>query len=109
MLNSFAKHLISSNRARFSMARFTRNFSAQNKKVLTRIYDDKVDYYKVLKVTPGATDKEIKEAFYKLSQTYHPDLTNGRTVEKFQKISNAYSIVGHLPTKQAYDHARKGQ
>jgi DnaJ-class molecular chaperone len=61
----------------------------------------------VLKVTPSATDKEIKEAFYKLSQTYHPDLTNGRTVEKFQKISNAYSIVGHLPTKTAYDQARK--
>ncbi len=84
-----------------------RNFSELNKKVLTRIYDAKVDYYKVLKVTPTATEKEIKEAFYKLSQTYHPDLTNGRTVEKYQKISNAYSIVGHLPTKQAYDLARK--
>jgi DnaJ-class molecular chaperone len=71
--------------------------------VLTRIYDAQVDYYKILKVTPQASDKEIKAAFYKLSQTYHPDLTNGRTTEKYQKISNAYSIIGHEPTKQVYD------
>ena len=30
---------------------------------------------------------------------YHPDLTNGHTVEKFQKISNAYSVIGHAETK----------
>ena len=44
-----------------------RYFTEQNKKVLTRIYDAKVDYYKVLKISPSATEKEIKEAFYKLS------------------------------------------
>ena len=68
MMKAFAKHVIALNHGSKNTIIFqARYFTEQNKKVLTRIYDAKVDYYKVLKVTPSATEKEIKEAFYKLS------------------------------------------
>ena len=51
MLSILAKNLTVSNRQRFFMIAHAKNFSGQSKKVLTRIYDPKVDYYKVLKVT----------------------------------------------------------
>ena len=35
--------------------------------------DPNIDYYKILGVTRGATDTEIKQAFYKLARKYHPD------------------------------------
>ena len=67
-MKAFAKNLITLNRGSKNAIIFqARYFAEQNKKVLTRIYDAKVDYYKVLKVTPSASEKEIKEAFYKLS------------------------------------------
>ena len=49
---------------------------------------------------------DIKVAFHRLSQTYHPDLTNGKTTEKYQKIANAYSILSHEATRKAYDEER---
>jgi curved DNA-binding protein CbpA len=68
-----------------------------------RLFDPSIDYYKVLKLSPTATSDEIRASFLRLSQMYHPDLTNGRTIEKYQKISGAYSVIGHQETKERYD------
>ena len=57
-------------------------------------FDPKVDYWKVLGVKPGANEKEIKIAYYKMAQKYHPDKTGGKTTEKFKEISNAYDVLG---------------
>jgi curved DNA-binding protein CbpA len=49
----------------------------------------------------GATEREIRVRFRKLSRIYHPDrhkcdetgLTDQQAKEKFQEINNAYSYL----------------
>lgn len=69
------------------------------------------DYYKILEVSPDATDEAIKKSFRKLAKKYHPD-TNGndpKTVERFQEINEAYSVLGDPDKKKAYDDERLGK
>ena len=51
----------------------------------------KKDYYKILGLKKNATKAEIKRAFAKMAQKYHPDKDpdkNSKT--KFAEISEAY-------------------
>ena len=63
------------------------------------------DYYKVLGVSKGSTDKEIKSAYRKLAREYHPDVNPGdsKAESKFQDINEAYEVLGDSDKKQQYD------
>lgn len=56
------------------------------------------DPYKVLGVSPGATDEEIKDAYRKLARKYHPDNyvnnpLSDLATEKMKEINEAYDAV----------------
>lgn len=68
-------------------------------------WDPRKDYYKALNVGKNATEKELKVAYYKLAQKYHPDKAGGNEA-KFKEISNAYSILGDKSKRQQYDMDR---
>lgn len=68
---------------------------------------DKRDYYEVLGVDKGATDKEIKKAYRKLARQYHPDVVEEdkkeEATEKFKEISEAYAVLSDEDKRSRYD------
>ena len=60
------------------------------------------DYYKILGVEKNASDEEIKKAFRKLAQKYHPDKKDGDEA-KFKEISEAYAVLGDKKKRAEYD------
>ncbi|CAJ0937734.1 unnamed protein product, partial [Mesorhabditis belari] len=67
------------------------------------------DYYMVLGVSPTATQREIKSAYYSLSKKYHPDVGGGTATEaKFVEINEAYEILRDPNRRRTYDNIRTG-
>jgi curved DNA-binding protein len=66
---------------------------------------DYKDYYKVLGVGKKATEADIKKAYRKLAQQYHPDKNRDNRVapEKFKEINEAYEVLGDKDKRQKYD------
>ena len=54
-----------------------------------------MDPYKVLGVSPDATDEEIKKAYRDLSKKYHPDLNPGdkSASDRMSEINAAYDMI----------------
>lgn len=63
------------------------------------------DYYKTLGVARDASEKDIKKAFRKLAQQYHPDRNPGdKSAEaKFKEINEAYTVLSDADKRGKYD------
>ena len=62
------------------------------------------DYYAALGVDRGATDAEIKKAFRKLAQQWHPDVNSDPAAqERFKTINQAYQVLSDPERRQRYD------
>ena len=60
------------------------------------------DPYRVLGLSPGASDEEVKKAYRKLAMKYHPDRNPGdeEAARKMQQINAAYDAIKN-PEKAA--------
>ncbi|KAK4470833.1 hypothetical protein MN116_006349 [Schistosoma mekongi] len=80
---------------------------------ISAVFSSKVDsLYNVFGLTNDATHQDIKEAFYRLSKIYHPDVTDDPNSRgKFQELVKAYEILGNPVKRNEYDrgliHARR--
>ncbi len=65
---------------------------------------DKRDYYEVLGVSRTATDQELKSAYRRLAQLYHPDKNPEAAAEdKFKELAEAYGVLSDGEQRQRYD------
>jgi molecular chaperone DnaJ len=60
------------------------------------------DYYQILGVEKSASEEDIKRAFRKLAQKYHPDKKGGDE-SKFKEVSEAYAILSDKKKRAEYD------
>lgn len=62
------------------------------------------NYYAILGVSPGASQKAIQKAFWKLAQTCHPDVNPDPDAgEKFKEMVEAYQALKHPDERDDYD------
>ncbi|HEY4526961.1 MAG TPA: molecular chaperone DnaJ [Candidatus Paceibacterota bacterium] len=60
------------------------------------------DYYQILGLQKSASEADIKTAFRKLAQKYHPDKKGGDE-QKFKELSEAYSVLSDKKKRAEYD------
>jgi curved DNA-binding protein CbpA len=65
------------------------------------------DYYDVLGIDRGASQKEIKRAFRRLALRYHPDRnpeSQKQSEERFKEINEAYQVLIDEARRREYDY-----
>lgn len=68
------------------------------------------DYYSILGVPSSASVAEIRKAYYRLAQQYHPDKnpSDPTAGERFRIISEAYQVLSDEGKRAAYDLKNTG-
>ena len=63
------------------------------------------DYYDVLGVSRGASQKEIQSAFRKLARKLHPDVNPGdkHAEQRFKEVSQAHDVLSDPEKRKLYD------
>ena len=68
-----------------------------------------IDYYKILEIDKKATDAEIKKAYRRLANKYHPDKLHGLSEEEqaqaavqLQRVKTAYDVLSDPKQRSAF-------
>jgi curved DNA-binding protein CbpA len=68
-----------------------------------------VDYYELLRVSPGAEIESIQRVHRALAARYHPDNSETGDIERFLKVNEAYKILSEPEKRKQYDASYKGR
>ncbi len=70
---------------------------------------ESVDYYEVLEIDPSASEKEVKDAFRRLTKLYHPDKHSNskQSHNKYIKIVEAFTVLSNRNSRVQYDMERR--
>mmetsp|Transcript_13138 Transcript_13138/g.19658 ORF Transcript_13138/g.19658 Transcript_13138/m.19658 type:complete len:467 (-) Transcript_13138:1704-3104(-) len=82
-------------------ARFAASAAAVYYSAVRLSHCENVDPYKVLGVSRGASEDEIRRAYKKAASKNHPD--HGGDAEEFKKIAKAYAILSDKSKKETFD------
>lgn len=63
------------------------------------------DPYKVMGVSPGASDAEIREAYRDHARRLHPDIVGERGLDDMRDLNQAWAILKDAEKRAAYDAA----
>ena len=65
------------------------------------------DPYRVLGLTPDATDEQVKQAYRRLAKQYHPDMNPGdeAAARRMNEINAAYDQIKNPPKQTTYQNA----
>lgn len=73
---------------------------------------EQVSYYEILGVDPRTSDSELRQAFHRFAQSFHPDQhpdvdpeTASALRRVFQRGAEAYRVLGHAELRIRYDMA----
>lgn len=77
---------------------------------MQRTTDEFLTYYEILEITESATEEEIKIAYRRLAQEYHPDKVPSHlsklrydAAEKFKQGNEAYQVLSNPDARRRYD------
>ncbi|CAL8332791.1 unnamed protein product [Boreogadus saida] len=83
-----------------------RGYSGRPTKETGPLHRSRTAYYDLLKVSPHATQAQIKTAYYRQSFLLHPDKNQGDEEgagRRFSEVSEAYGVLGNLALRRKYD------
>lgn len=61
------------------------------------------NYYDILGVSRNASQKQIKDAYFKLAMKHHPDKNQGVLTQKFRDIKEAYDVLSNDSNRMKYN------
>ena len=65
------------------------------------------DYYKILEITPEASQDDIRKAYRKLARKYHPDVSKEKDAEtRMREVNEANDVLRDEEKRAAYDQLR---
>lgn len=84
-------------------------------RALASIVED-LDYYQLLEVRPGATAKEVRDAYHQVARRFHPDRVRQEdegaraAAEQIAKrVSEAYAVLRDPRRRRFYDQQLGGE
>ena len=65
---------------------------------------DLPNYYRLLEIDRDATDEQLRAAYRRMAQTYHPDANKSPdAASRFIEISQAYEVLSDPDRRKSYD------